>query len=56
MVLASGNVLVIIGNGLVVFWGCFGSVFVVLASGNVLVIIGNDLVVFWGCFRGFGLR
>ncbi len=47
MVLASGNVLVMFGNGLVVFWGCFRSVLVVLASGNVLVIIGNGLVVFW---------
>ena len=48
MVLASaGNVLVIIGNGLVVFWWCFRSVLVVLASGNVLVIFGNDLVMFW---------
>ena len=47
MVLASGNVLVIIGNDLVVFWGCFRSVVVVWAFGNALVIVGNDLVVFW---------
>ena len=48
MVLASGNVLVIIGNGLVVFWGCFRSVFLVLVSGgNVLVMFGNGLVMFW---------
>ena len=43
----SRNVLVMFGNGLVVFWYCFRGVLVVLAFGNVLVMFGNGLVMFW---------